>query len=170
MPTARKCFEIILISTAALMLSGCWASASGILIPREERSQPIESGVYRYHSDGDVQDIILTKLPGGGYTWEDPVEDGVVLVFATQIRPEWHALQMLGTSSEDNLLGVARTRPGTIEIFNPDCNDETSEIEGVERTLSDCIFSTHEALVAAAELAVKNQSLEMSGWLELEQD
>jgi hypothetical protein len=170
MQTARTCFEIMLISTAALLLSGCWASASGILIPREERAQPVKSGVYRYHSDGDVQDIILTKLPGGGYSWEDPVEDGVILVFASQIRPEWYALQMIGTDSEDNLLGIARAQANSFEIFDPDCNEEIAAIDGVERARSDCVFSTHEALVFAAELAVKNQSLEMTGWLELGQD
>lgn len=161
-----------------LSLTACWETETSIIDPLDSDSS-LQSGVYEFQSPDDprglsldIDSFALMRFPGGGYIFDDLEEnDGSTPLLAFEFEPNWHLIQA-GIEGE-MLLGITRSSPGRIELFNPSCDEETGTMRGVTRKKAEfighsCKFHDLEAAIAAAKMVkLRIESKEISepiGW------
>lgn len=158
-----------LASLLAISLGGCWSS-SELLITQANSVEPVPSGKYEYHADGDELQVGLIKFPGGGYIYWN--EDGAMPLFVHDIGDNWFVLQLVNTEDDSgHLFGLGHIEGAKVTIYDPECYEEILTVEGVEGDTGDCNFKSLDALVAASKLAAAKiaagTDVNVHGWFEM---
>lgn len=161
------CLRALAILGLASALGGCWFSREPLIF-QEGAAQPLQSGYYLHHPQGEEpQEVELQEIPGGGYVYHS--DDEVMSIFAHQVAGNWYAVQFSG-SGGNTLYAVARVAGSRAEFYDPPCDDELGTLDGVEKDDNDCVFLNRNGLFAAARLVATRvdhgEQVEMNSWAE----